>query len=917
MVEVYGLKVNHLVSPLGIDSRLLRFSWKIRSTGKNIAQQSYRILVWDQENILWDSEEVRSSQTQNVLYEGVSLHSRQKLNWSVEVKTNLGIAVAASSFEIGLLGPEDWKGKFIEPETEDADILNPVPVPYLRKKFRVKSGLKSARIYQTAHGSYRFWINGKKGSDRVFAPGNTNYLVRLQYQVDDITDQLKAGENVWAVHLGDGWWRGGCGASGLRCNYGRRVHYMGQIELEYLDGSRELIVTDEEFRTATGGLLEADPKTGTVYDARLEPDGWTDIEYDDSSWETVHLAPDAMQTFDILTAESAAPVMEMEELAGKPFYDGNHDLVVDFGQNIAGYVRMKLRGLKKGQQIKLEHCEALHDGCFDDTNVFVRESNLYDRFQTVSYTANGETDEFCPEFSIFGFRYCKVTGYDGPILPGDFTAIAVYSALEETFTFECSNPLLNRLVENSRWSQKGNFCDVPTDCPTRERSAWCGDAQVYAKTAAEMMDVYSFFEKWMLDVASEQTESGAVPSIAPSNGFHNEACQKAFVERLSGDPKRSGMVAMMMKRDGEEDEDKPDGSVGWGDAAVIIPYRMYMGYGDPQILENQYASAKAWVENMLRRAKRRNPLYENELWNVQCGEDGVPDADYIWDSGFHWGEWSEPGFVMRFFPPGFIEGKISKGEPAVATAYLSYSSGLLAQIAKILGKEEDAERYRAISEKVAKLYEKHLICEDGTIRFVEEGRQAPYVRVIKFHLATGEKLKKVKEKLLELVVQANYHLNTGFLSTPFLLNVLTECGYVDAAYKVLEQTGNPSWLFPITKGATTIYESWDGANLFFGSFNHYSYGAVCDYLFGYVSGIRLQEEHPGYSRFTIRPIPGGTLTYAKSSYESIHGSIISEWKKDGDNYEFSFEVPANTQADIELPDGSRYHVGSGKYCYCI
>ncbi len=921
MVRVYDIRVNHLVSPLGMGDASPRFGWKMESDVRNVFQTAYRVTVCSGERCVFDTGEVCSDETQNIPYEGEPLESRERLRIRVCVKTTAGEASAESFFEMGLLLREDWKGRFIEPENEDADILNPCPVPYLRRSFTVGEGLVAARIYHTAHGHYRFFINGKKGSAAVFAPGDTNYTVRLQYQTDDITRLLSPGENVWAVKLGDGWYRGGYGAGGTRCAYGRRVHYLGQIELVYSDGSREIIPTDESFLTAFGGLREADPKIGTVFDAAMEPEGWMETGFDDSGWTPVHTAPENDRYFGTLTAQESAPVLEQEELAGRPFKDGNNDLVIDFGQNIAGYVRMKLRGLKAGEKVTLEHCEMLHDGCFDDSNVFIKETSIYDRFQSVIYTAKGDasgTEEFCPEFSVFGFRYARVRGYEGEIQPGDFTAVAVYSGLKTTFRFDSSDTLLNRLYQNSLWSQKGNFLDVPTDCPTRERAAWCGDAQVYAKTAAGMMDVYSFFEKWMKDVESEQGKDGAVPSIAPSAGFHDDACREAFAEAVSADPDKKGKVFLIHKPDeDEEDRDTPDGSVGWGDAAVIIPYRMYMAYGDRKILENQYGSAKRWVDNMFRRAKKKNPLYLEEPWNSASTEGWGPDSDFIWDAGFHWGEWSEPGFVLRYFPPGFIESIAKKGQPAVATAYLSYSAGLLSKIAGILGKKDDEAHYCSASEHVASLYEKYLVEEDGTVRFSDEGRQAPYVRALQFGLVTGVKKEKVKEKLLSLVVKARYHLNTGFLSTPFLLNVLTDCGYTDAAYKVLQQTGNPSWLYPITKGATTIFESWDGANLFFGSFNHYSYGAVCDYLLSYVSGVRIDESAPGYRHFFIKPVPGGTLKAASAEFDSVHGLIRSSWQIDGDQTKFSLEIPANTTADIELPDGSRFHVGSGKYNYCI
>lgn len=915
MAELFDLRTNHLTDPLGLGDGKIRFSWKIRSDGRNVLQKTWQIRAWSEGNLIWDSGIVESSQSQNVCYVGEELHSRQRVRWCLEVDTTAGAAKAEAAFEMGLLSSDDWVGRWIEPEEEDAHIMDMVPAPYLRKRFSVKPGLKRARAYQTAHGVYRFWINGALGSSRVFTPGVTSYYKRLQYQVDDITPLLRQGENVWAVRLGDGWWRGGCGAAGLRCNFGRRLHFLGQLVLEYEDGSVEVVATDTEFRTATGGLLECDPKVGTVYDSAKEPLGWQSLGFDDCAWRPVHMAPE--QEFANLIPETSVPVREMERLPGTALRDKAGCLVVDFGQNLAGYVRMKLRGLKKGQKILLEHGEGLRDGVFDNSNVFISEASNYDRFQTVIYYASEEEAEYCPEFSVFGFRYVRVTGYDGPILPGDFTAIAVYSDMPVTQTFECSHDLINQLFHNSLWSQKGNFLDVPTDCPTRERSAWSGDAQLYCKTAAQMMDVYTFFEKWMQDVAAEQMPNGQVPSIAPSNFFHDKACKEAFLDHMARDPqgaRKLGMIGHLLRDDENAD---PDCSSGWGDAATIVPYRMYLAYGDKTILENQYESAKAWVDCMIREARKSNPTYADEPWYHNFDENGEPHGNYIWDGGFHFGEWSEPGFVHRTLPENFMEEKLRTGEPNVATAYLSYSAGLLGKMAAILGKQEDAAHYRKVSEKTARYFERYLVGEDGKIRFAEEGRQAPYVRTIAFGLARGEKLEKVKQKLLQLVKDQDCHLNTGFLSTPMLLSTLADSGHVEAAYRVLEQTTPPSWLFPITKGATTIYESWDGASLFFGSFNHYSFGAVCDYLFSYVSGIGIDEAQPGYRHFYLKPVPGGSLTYAKSVFESPYGTIRSQWEKQDEITLFTFEIPANTTAEIQLPDGSRHAVGSGIYSYRI
>lgn len=916
MLEVYDLKVEHLIDPIGIDARYPRFSWKIRSDRTGVRQTSYQLIVEDGQRTVWNIKEY-SRQNQTV-YQGVNLCSRQRLIWTlyVEAVDDSGQTDTDSQtgcFEMGLLEERDWQATWIEPE-ESFDMFEKQPAPYLRKSFTVRKGLVKARAYQTAHGIYQFWLNGKEGSVRRFAPGNTSYYHRLQYQVDDVTGLLREGENVWAVILADGWWRGAYGAFGNRNNYGDKLHFLGQLELYYEDGTTEVITSDENFRCSVGGLVQADMKLGSIFDASAEPRGWKICGYDDSSWKRVHPGDRGHGGFHMLIAEQTDKMAEQEVFTPRAFRDSKNQLVLDFGQNIAGYMKMTFHNLEKGQRIILEHGEGLKDGAFDNSNINIKENAVDDMFQQVVYIAAGRKIEtFTPLFSVFGFRYVKIEGYKEEIWPGDFQAAAVYTTMETTLDFQSSHTLLNKFMSNTLWSQKGNFLDVPTDCPTRERAPWTGDAQVYCRTAAEFMDVYAFFEKWMKEMNCELADNGQVPSIIPSISFHSEKCREYMLDKLAKIPEKRHLTAMLSG--GKQGEPQMlDGCAGWGDAAVVIPYMMYLQYGDKRIIENQYLTAKRWVEYELAQAKIPNPVYQEET-QYHHRTDGVLDADYIWDTGFHWGEWSEPDFVHRTLPENFMDDKLKYGEPVVATAYLAYSSGILAKMAGLIHEEEDAVYYGKVHQRVTDIYDKYFVMEDGSIRYSDAGRQAAYVRVLAFDLCGRKKRSAVLQRILQMIREEDYHLNTGFLSTALLLNVLAEEGETETAYRILEQTTPPSWLYPVANGMTTNMESWDGVQRYFGSFNHYSFGAATDFVFRYISGIGLDEKHPGYRHFYLKPLPGGSLTCACMTFESPYGRIRSCWEKRENKILYEFEVPANTTAVIMLPKGTTKKVGSGIYHY--
>ncbi len=909
MLKVYDLRAEYLTDPVGVDAPHPRFSWKLASDRQGVFQKSYRILADADGEIIWDSGVVESEENLRIRYEGEELKSRQCVTWSVQVTAvdETGQAEEAKSqsafFEMGLLKINDWKAKWIEPETE-VDPEAKKPAPYLRKEFKVGPGLVKARIYQTAHGLYECWMNGVCPTEEKFKPGLTSYYHRIQYQIADITDTLSEGINCWAVILGDGWWRGTTGGT-VKNNFGYKLHYFGQIELTYADGTKEIIATDESFRHSTGALTASDMMMGDIYDARLEPEGWKIAGFDDSGWECVHLATE--HTDAELIPCRGVPVHEKEEFLPEEFTDKNGKRILDFGQNIAGYVRMKLRDTKPGQTIRLIHGEDIKDGCFTQANI-KQTSIKVDAFQEVTYVCKGaELEEYCPLFSVFGFRYVCLEGYDRALEPGDFVAAAVYSDMPGTGNFQCSHTLINKLVENSRWSQKGNFLDVPVDCPTRERNAWTGDNQIYVRTAADFMDVYAFYEKWLKDQTIEQYGSGKVGITFPST---SSAHNPVELEQM----KKTNPLSALAGPDG-------NGSIGedcagWGDSAVWIPYMIYLCYGDIQILKNQYQTAKKWVDYMLACGKDHNPLYEDQPQYHHYNEDGELDADYIYDTRMHYGEWQEP---IPKEPPKDGESvsladvfvrMMKEGKPKVATAYMCHSSENVAHMAEILGNKEDAGKYRKIAEKIRQVYETYLIDEDGTI---EPGHQAAYVRALAMNLCSGEKKEKVIHQLIREIEANDYKLNTGFLSTPFLLPVLVDCGYPEIAFRILEQTENPSWLHAVVLGATTILEGWDGMDVHDGSYNHYSYGAVCEFLFGYVAGIRADFAHPGFKEFELKPLMGGSLTHAKATYESQYGLIESEWKRDGENWEYRFTIPVNTRAHVTLPDGREMELGSGNY----
>lgn len=873
-LKIKKLRCNYLKNPLGTSLRQPRFNWRLTSDTKGAQQRAYHIQVAlrpDFSELLWDTDWVKSDASIQISYQGPALDSMTKYFWRVRIRDQSDTVSEWSKtnhWETGLQA-SDWQAKWIEPE-KAVDRKAFKPAPYLRKSFTARKELKEARLYITSHGLYEAYLNGKRIGDQVFTPGNTSYTYRLQYQVYDVLDLLQAGENCMGVIVGDGWYRGSINAASTRNAHGEKLALLCQLKITYVDGSHDLICSDEGWKTSTGPIIKSDFKDGEVYDARLEMGGWNEVGFNDHNWQTVQTAGFSNKN---LIPSEGSPVRKMEtfspvEIITTP----KGETVIDFGQNMAGYAIMTVQG-NAGTTVKLQYSETLDEnGNF--TLAYLGSGGVMPALlQRDEYTLCGKGMEvFEPHFTVHGFRYVWVDGYPGELKAENFTAHAIYSDMGETGKFECSNPKLNQLHQNVLWSQKGNFLDIPTDCPTRERAGWTGDAQIFVHAGSLLMNDAAFYAKWIKDVCAEQYKNGLIRNFVPA-----------------APPEKTIWLMNMI-----------EGSAGWGDAVVIIPWALYQMFGDRSILEEVYESMKKWVEYERKNAekthwsKKIKPAY----W---FNTERRAYQRYIWDTHYHWGEWLEPDVPLSAVAKKLIK-NIIFSDPIVASAYYAYSCRLLAKTAKVLGKNKDAEEYGALADKCKDAYIKEFINPDGSMTVYSE-KQTPYVRALALGLCNETLRPKLEEKLIERVEKSNRHLGTGFLSTPFLCDVLSENGRGDLAYAILLQEDNPSWLYAINHGATTVWEDWEGINekgVPSASLNHYSKGAVVSWFYEFMCGIQLDPEYPAYKHFFLKPQPGGGLSYARASFDSMYGKIKSSWEKTEQETKYCFTVPANTRATVML-----------------
>ena len=836
------LQTNHLFTPIGIDETP-SFSWFCEG-GK---QSAYRIIVKRGEETVWDSGKTVSRQMNGISYQGKKLRSRDHLEWILLLwdENDKQSEEISSFFEMGLLDKKDWQAKWIKGNYK----VNPkkrYPVDLFRKKFEVDE-FETVRLYASAKGVYDIFLNGKRIEDFILAPGITDYRKRIQYQTYDVKDYLTKGTNTLELRLADGWYRGSSAAYGVTNVYGKETSIIAQLEID----GKIVVKTDESFDWSNDGPIEfADLKDGESVDANRNP-----------SYASKALL--GKQEGDLVSSNNVY-VKEKEHFKARPVKKDGNRYVFDFTQNIAGYLSFGLDA-RKGDKLIISCGEMLNENDDLDMSNFQlpkpakgwnqmslirtllgnepKKNVVMTPLQRIVYTCKEGYNEYKTSFAVFGFRYIEVIS-DLPLKEEMFESIAVYSDMEETGMFECSDELLNQFVSNVRWSMKSNFLDIPTDCPTRERLGWTGDAQIFFNSASYLMDISSFFRKWLKDMEDAQYKNGVLPAVLPYEG-----------------------VEMMYKATGT--------SVGWADAVYLIPYYYYRKYNDIAILKQSWPMIRKYAEY----------LFNNLGYRDKKEAKADPKRNqFVYEKGVHLGEWLEPEEFRDK-----VYGTKAK-HPEECTAYLHLAMRTIAEIGDLLGERELSDRCRTYVQGTKEVYN-DLFVKDGNI---DTMRQAKLVRPLALGLLEGETKKSVEKQLKKAIEEYDFRVGTGFLSTPYLLPVLSEAGYSETAYKLLLNEKSPGWLSEVKQGATTIWEDWEGK----ASLNHYSPGSAVEWLFNGILGINVETEN----RICFRPVFDQSLDHAKGSYRSIYGDIEAEWKRNGSSYLYQVRVPANVDATLYLKE---------------
>lgn len=834
MARITSLRAEHRQQSHGIGSTAPRLSWIVAGAAPGDVQIGYEIEArgeviavegTDSNLVAWPFAHLTSREVVAVRVRA-RLRSGEATDWSDELE-----------LEAGLLKRSDWAVDWVTPSTSAP--AEGVRGTYLaRATFTVDAPVVRARVYASAHGIYALEVNGIAPTDELLAPGWTSYGHRVRYQTYDVTPQLTAGQNAIGVELSDGWYRGRIGFhGGVWDNYGTDLAILLQLELTTADGTVTRVPLEHSWRWLPGPAT-ASLYDGEAFDARLVPRGWSAGGYDDSAWQTPAIVP-----FDSFAADLVAPtgppvrVTEvLRPVSVEKRENGRYRL--DFGQNIAGLLRIRVSA-PAGHTVTLHHAEVLENG--ELATRPLRGAPSVD-----SYTASGDgVEQWSPRFTVHGFRYAEVENWPAELGEGDVEAVVIHSDMQRSGWFQSSHPGLNRLHENVLWSMRDNFVDLPTDCPQRdERLGWTGDIQVFAPTAAFLYSSTGVLQSWLRDVAAEQKASGSVPNFVPwiECGFPSDA------------------------------------SAAWGDAAVIVPWTIYERLGDVGILETQYESMKAWVDQITALAR--------------------PNG--LWSDGFQLGDWLDPA------APPESPGDSKTDKYLVSSAYQAHSTRLFAKAAAVLGKTVDAEHYAKLAQRTLVAFRDEYVTATG--RVVSDTVTALALCLV-FDLLPEQSMRdRAGKRLVELVAEGDYRIQTGFVGTPLVCDALAAVGAIDEAYHLLLQDQLPSWLYPVSMGATTIWERWDSmlpnGEVNPGemtSFNHYALGAVADFMHRVVAG--LAPAAPGYARVVFAPKPGGGLSSAEAAHDTPYGRASSAWSRDGDRFTLTVEVPTGATGVIRLPSG--------------
>lgn len=838
-MKAINIRTQYLKNPLGIDIDYPRVMWNCEG---GIKQTAYRITADG-----FDSGKVKSGSMRCTLPIKFSDGKRVKFNITLwDENDTEGKPSEEAFFEYGI---KNFNAKWITGNYL-ADKKRRYPPDCFKKEFKTDGEIRSARLYASACGIYTAEINGTRVSSPL-APGITDYNKRVQYQTYDITEFIKENNEI-TLCLADGWYRGSCGAWGLKNQYGTETKIIAQVDIKYKDGTNLRVSTDETWSWSNDSDIRfADNKDGEIIDANRKP------SYRFRARITSHpVTP---------SASNNVPIAEKERYSGEIIISKSGKKIIDFKQNLAGFISFKLNA-KKGQKIKITLGELLDkDGELTLKNIQCSNKKITTPLQKIEYTCKDGVNEYKTRFAIFGFRYALIET-DVEFTSDDFTAIAVYSDMEETGFFESSNELLNKFFEATKQSAKSNSTDLPTDCPTRERHGWTGDAQIFINTASYLFSYAPFALKFERDLCDEQRRNGCFRQIAPKGGVD-------FY-----------MNAM-------------DGSPGWSDAGVLIPYRIYKKYDDIRALEHFYENMKRYADYKIKTLGKIYPT------SVPTGIN-LKYRRYISNFGQSYGEWAEPADVKAFAVSDFIS-----PHPEETTAYIVYMLECMTEIAEVLNKYGDARRFKKYADKARIGYSKLVETKKYSL---DTDRQSKLVRPLAFNLLSDSQKAYAQKRLIKALNNYSWRVGTGFLSTPLILGVLADID-ADYAYRLLENEEMPGWLFMSKSGATTVWESWEGdkAQDGIGSLNHYSKGAVCEWLFSSMCGINVDGEN----HFMIKPIPGGHFTFARAEYKSVFGTVKSGWKKENGKYKFDIVIPPNCTADIILPDGRKQKARAGTYTF--
>ncbi len=841
-MKIIEMKTNRITNPIGFDFEDINLSWKVDGVGLTQKHTNVIISTDDKFNeIVFESE--KDACINGACYSpDIELSPKTRYYWKVVTTAqNDEKAEGMAFFETGKINQE-WGAHWIGAPFEGS--------PYICKSFKLGSNFQNAKAYVTSRGLYELYCNGQKVGDDYLDPGYNSYDLWEQTHTYDIGKYLKTGENVIGFIMGDGWYKGRLGCKGgKRCMYGENLMILAEIEID-----NAIFGTDETWNCKKSPIVETSIYDGEIYDARLEDVEWC-IAPQMHGWNKVKIYNESK---DKIQDRLRLPTKKHEVFSPNIIISPKNEIILDFGQNIAGWVEGDIL-LSEGEELKIEHGEILQDGCFYN-------KNLRSAIAQYKFISNGKKAHFRPYFTFYGFRYAKITGCTDNAVLKNFRAYAVYSELQVTGSITTGHDLVNKLISNIMWGQKGNFLDIPTDCPQRdERLGWTGDTQIFAATASYNMDTYAFYKKYMKDLIEEQKLlNGGIPLVIP----HLR--------------KKTGFITSTHHS-----------SCAWGDVATVLPWVLYEYFGDKKLLLKHYEAMTAWV------------LYIKK-------QDDESGGARLWQTGFHFADWLA---LDNFRDPSSPMG--GTDEYFVASAWYAYSALLTSKAAKALGKKNDTAFYFNLYKDICAAIKCEYFTATGRCAIAT---QTAKVLALKFGLVDGAVRERTAKDLVKQLRKNDMKLETGFCGTPYLCTVLSDMGYIEDAYALFLREELPGWLYEVVMGATTVWERWDsvmpdgtmnpkGMN----SLNHYAYGAVKEWLYKDVCGISLNNESVAFKNVVLKPNPNVILKYAKCIFNSPCGKYEINWEITGQKVKYYIEIPFDCTALVKLPKQNMKELNSGRY----